>query len=259
MPARTDAHAARRRRPPRIACQNVRAFTLTELLVAVSIIACLVALSLAAYGKVVAQQEIVSCVARLRMTGQALLLYAEDYRGNFPGAAPPEGFGDLANWGDLWAQTDIPGGCFFSTDPDADHPEVLEGNKTVFPRVPRMLARYVGGDVTALHCPGRGETQFWFDLGPYYYNTTVPWGSTRLPSDKLANDCGAWIPMFFKPLPDPNLALVACQNPVGVKTRGYAWRHGTRTSRSPEGLNNQWYCDGSIRTVANPQDWWREE
>jgi prepilin-type N-terminal cleavage/methylation domain-containing protein/prepilin-type processing-associated H-X9-DG protein len=67
--------------------QHRRAFTLIELLVVVGIIALLIALLLPALQNVQQQAMRVKCLTNLRSIGQAMSLYAADYKGAIPGSA----------------------------------------------------------------------------------------------------------------------------------------------------------------------------
>ena len=71
----------------RRATQPRRAFTLIEVLVVIGIIAILIALLLPALQKVRRQAMTVKCLANLRSIGQAMGLFAADFKGAIPVSA----------------------------------------------------------------------------------------------------------------------------------------------------------------------------
>ncbi|MBN1257794.1 MAG: type II secretion system protein [Planctomycetes bacterium] len=231
---------------------NRKGFTLTELLIVVAIISFMTVLSVSAYELVFQKSEVVTCTNRLRQVGKALLNYADDYYNHLPAAVPPQGFGSLHNWGDLWASQDSTG-MYFSTQRDPADSDLLLGNKSAEPRLPRLLEHYTDS-VTLLHCPGRGISQYWPMLGPFYYNATSPWGSTFSAELKPLYNCRIWEPRVRLWQTGAMTAIAACQNPEGVAKYAWEWRHGDLTS--PEGsLNNHLFLDGSIKTLSNPKTW----
>lgn len=184
-----------------------------------------------------------SCASNLRLTSGAFRMYREDYH-MLPEFHPPQGLGDLDNWADLYAHAD-PWGEYFSlltVQPGG----IRLGNMTADPRVPRLLAEYTGGNGhLAVCCPGRGRSEFWKDVGPYYYNTNNPFffGTEKM-----------WRPLARF---DRRQPLAACQNPQFMLLHyDRTWRHGIR--RGPEGTNNHLRQDGAVRELLNPQDWLAE-
>lgn len=224
-----------------------RGFTMTEMMVSVFIISVMIVAGASAYEKVSLQSSLSECSARLHQVGISLSSYSSDYHGKYPFGEAPYDFSDYDNWRDLWQDTD-PGNMFFS-----------ETAKTKYPRLPRVLEEY-SGDVTVMHCNDRGASQGWPEIGPYYYYTTIPWNTTSLPyfaegTDHLAiaDDYGYWEPMIIEDIAPSKNALVACQNPMQIKS-GFGWRHGNNKSKQEECFNNHWYLDGSVKTKNNPKE-----
>src|SRR5687767_13216491 len=103
-------------------CDRRRAFSLIELLVVIGIIALLIAILLPALQKVQQQATKLQCLSNLRSIGQAMGLYAADYKGAIPGSAntssrhfyPP---GHLTNSTDvLFTPDNLPPGPIAVTD-----------------------------------------------------------------------------------------------------------------------------------------------
>ncbi len=69
---------------PLRSCHYRRGFTLSELLVAIALIAALLALLLGAVSMVGAQGDATRCISHLRSVGGALSLYLADHRGELP-------------------------------------------------------------------------------------------------------------------------------------------------------------------------------
>ncbi|HLL89670.1 MAG TPA: type II secretion system protein [Tepidisphaeraceae bacterium] len=74
--------ASRPRRPD-------RAFTLVELLVVIGVIALLIGILMPALSKAREQANKTKCLAHLRSLGQAMVLYANDFRDRLPNTNPP--------------------------------------------------------------------------------------------------------------------------------------------------------------------------
>lgn len=181
------------------------------------------------------------CMNRLRQVNSAFTNYYGEYR-SYPVFTPPLGLGDLHNWGDKWSHTDL-GGTFFSTQ-ESDIPGVLVGNKTHAPRLPRLLESFAG-DINVLHCPSQGATNFWFDVGPYYYNTTSPFGGQNSQWTPRAGVRGAKVVA----------ALAGCQNPLESLSYMNSWRHGKRKPGHEKGINHQLYVGGTVEKYFNPKNW----
>src|SRR5213594_1247344 len=71
----------------KLCLQKRAAFTLVELLVVVALITVLIAILLPTLGKVRGHAARIACLSNLRQLGIALLSYANENRGVFPGAA----------------------------------------------------------------------------------------------------------------------------------------------------------------------------
>jgi len=228
--------------------------TLNELLIVVAIISFLMAISVDALEAASQRAGETDCAGRLHQVGLALEQYALDAHHRYPAAVPPLGFGDHHNWRDLWQSTDVPapGGYYFSESDVGGG--LLLGNRTFFPRLPRLLEPYAGG-VQALHCPSRGASQYWPEVGPFYYNTTRPWGLIQLPGGGTAVDYGIWEPRVRPNQTGDRIAIAACMNPEDGPDLNYAWRHGTRIARHELGRNNQLYPDGTVKIELCPSTW----
>lgn len=219
-----------------------RGLTLVELLVVGVIVAILLAVLLHAVGIVRESSNQTACAGRLRQLSQGFAQYRGEYR-TFPTAVPPTGFGDRSNWRDLWSHID-PMGFVFSETVGADG--IAEGDRTRFPRVPRLLESYTG-EVTVLHCNSQGAGSDWNNLGPYWYHATSPFplGSSPYP---------AWIPYADLKRDYAREPLAACQSPLVVKHGAATWRHGKK-KQGAGGKNNHAFPGGNVKTYDNPQTW----
>lgn len=73
-----------------------KAFTLVELLVVIGIIAVLIALLLPVLSRAREQARRTKCLANLRTLGQAMFLYANNYKDRLPNGNPPQVWSDAA-------------------------------------------------------------------------------------------------------------------------------------------------------------------
>lgn len=210
-----------------------RGFSLTEMLVVALIIVILTALVTGVLVRMQATGETTECTNRLHQLGIAFTRYFTDYRNELPTFAPPQGLGDKYNWADLWQSSD-PGNAYLGT------------NRTVFPRVPRLLEGYAG-NIAVLHCPGQGASAWWYDTGPYHYNATSPYDGIHT----------LWQPLAE--LSTANYAtqpLAACTRPPQIYDgNGYSWRHGEKKTAGTKGINNHLYASGAVKQLKAPAKW----
>lgn len=132
-------------------------FTLTELLAVVLVILLLASLFTTIAGIAEAKALASSCSQNLRQLGTIFSVYQMDHR-HYPASAPSR-FGDRTGWADLYMATDPGFGYFLPSS----------GDKTIDPRLPRMLSTTLNplDDISLLCCPDFGASGFWKDLGPY--------------------------------------------------------------------------------------------
>lgn len=223
---------------------GVSGFVLVELLMVCLIISILATFLVEALKTVMQRAKQAECSSRLRQVGQAYNEYKGEYR-RYPCGALPEGFGDLANWQDLWGHIDPFGVMVFKTSVGGDG--IVDGNRTIHPRVPRRMETYVG-DVRVLHCTEQGASNWWYDVGPYWYYTNSPFVAGSGPT-------GVWVPYAEIKSEFGTYPLSACQSPDEVMFGNATWRHGTKQNRSPGGLNNHLFAGGNVCSVVNPEDW----
>jgi len=61
-----------------------RGFTLIELLAVIAIIAVLAAVLFPVYGRARERARATACLSNMRQVAQAVMMYAQDYRGRYP-------------------------------------------------------------------------------------------------------------------------------------------------------------------------------
>ena len=150
--------------------QGPRAFTLVELLVVIGIIAVLISLLLPALGKAQRHARQVVCMSNERQLIQAVFMYANDWKGVFPGGPgyrifpPPGGVltyePRLASW-----------------DTEAQNPYSCNSDEKWGPT---FLAKYVGKSTKIGGCPGEPDvnttgsdatskrTSYWYPMSLVY-------------------------------------------------------------------------------------------
>src|SRR5438552_656686 len=122
--------------------QRRRAFTLVELLVVIGIIAVLIALLLPALGKAQRHARQVVCMSNERQLIQAVIMYAGDWKGVFPGGP---GFINGVYYPRLAAW-----------DTEAQNPYSCNADEQWGPT---FLAKYVTKSTKIAGCPGEPDVQ----------------------------------------------------------------------------------------------------
>ena len=114
----------------------VRAFTLVELLVVISIISMLMAILMPALNAVRRQAYAVLGMRNQREVANALTLFAADYHDRYPDSVATVGFDNQWNWSD---------------------PTKMTGNRKRSPQIHRSMSAYLHeyvADAKTLYCPG---------------------------------------------------------------------------------------------------------
>jgi len=121
----------------------VPGFTLIEVLVVVAIIALLVAVLLPSLSKAREQTRRVSCSSNLHQHVSVMMMYAHNFRGQFPRNPSQHLTGDKSRswWVDSVVATYDPPGNPSSRDPFD---------------LRKLLRRYIGGQVEVFSCPSNG-------------------------------------------------------------------------------------------------------
>jgi prepilin-type N-terminal cleavage/methylation domain-containing protein len=215
---------------------RIRAFTLVELLVVIGVIALLIGILLPALSKAQRHARQVACTSNERQLLSALIMYAGDNQGRFPGGpgfriVPPGPGGvntyepRLASW-DTEAQN--PYSC--NSDPQWG---------------PTFLAKYVGGSKQIGGCPGEPKIS---DTG----------------SNNLANRTSYWYPMslVYKPeevtfagnisntTPQTPQKLTSVRHPSSkvliIERKSYHERTITDADRGPFSFFNMGFADNHV-------------
>ncbi len=129
-------------------------FTLVELLIVIAILAILAGLLLPAFAQAKSRAQRAQCQSNLRQIDLGTAMYANDYNGRMPVAAPQELGGPAGRVpeSDPWLPARMFGGALAAED--------------------RPLNSYLGTPAV-FHSPNdRGEPLWWFDTAPYQARAT---------------------------------------------------------------------------------------
>jgi len=156
-----------------------QAFTLVELLVVIGIIAVLISLLLPALGKAQRHARQVVCMSNERQLIQAVIMYAGDWKGVFPGGPGYMLIGGVSTYQPRLA----------SWDTEAQNPYSCNADEKYGPT---FLAKYVGKSTKIAGCPGEPDvntagadyttkrTSYWYSMSLVYKPEEVQFPGTYI-------------------------------------------------------------------------------
>lgn len=221
-----------------------RAFTLVELLVVIAVVALLIGILLPALGRTRRAAHATACASNLRQAFLACRMYADVNDGVGPAIGQP--YGRLPNWALVVLEASGLAGQTAGELYD-------EGTVLICPTTDRAF----GGQMTrtyAMNATGHADYQ----LGdPDSYDDADNPGHIRFDLIRFSDRAAALVdsqPAFFDsnaPPPTRSASVIDFRNEEHVRDR-LAVLHGG------EDRFNTAFFDGSVRTVADVPEFWRE-